>query len=453
MSRRYWLAIVLVTLLFTARPRPTRAQGTIECNADFPSGWTVVTGSVSGTNIKGAYVTISGDNYSKIEIYQELYPQAVFNVTAAWFMDGFTLEYPGTITVILSKDGVNLAQRTITRWPFVGAGSWFDPDVFQFSGEIADKVTITISRRIGLFPGDTYIHVYEVCSSPAITATPSPTFEIIPDTPTPEPDTPTPTLTATATPGPTQTPSTTPSATLTLTPSETLTPSATLTPSETNTPGGPTPTATAPASSTAPASATIHASATTTKQGLGAGNGIFGTIPAPKGCKDPFNPCGVNPFPVPGFATLSLASPTAYRTPTANGTQLQTPVLSGSASPTGTAVATATGTEISGIIELATQVAGIPEGFRDPPVFTDAAGDPIDLRNAIHLLGNSIGQFFGFLRSLNTLFSILGRAGALLAFMLLDVAIILLLRVLLFAVPVILALLRWLFRALQLIRG
>jgi hypothetical protein len=262
----------------------------------------------------------------------------------------------------------------------------------------------------GASPSNTLaLHVRQICARLVEGTTPTPTSSPPPATGT-------------------QTP--------TITPTATETPTGTLAP--TNTPG---PTDT-PGPSDTPA-----ATGTPVIGGVSAGPAVFATIRPPEGCSDVFNPCGQLPFPVPPFGTIALASPTRLSSATAMGggtaTPFMTPTYYGSPGP-GTPTGTITGTPTPGpgaisvaayatnIVGYATGIAG--QGFGTPVAGFGFDGSTEDIRNSANEIGSNLGIFFGLVRALQTLF--LGRAGTLIAFLLLAVVFIVLVKIFTFLLPV-----------------
>lgn len=169
-----------------------------------------------------------------------------------------------------------------------------------------------------------------------------------------------------------------------------------------------------------------------------------------------FNPCGQLPFPVPNFGTIALASPTRLSSATASGggTPFQTPTLLGTpgpGTPTGTATGTLTpGPGVEGIAAIATGAIGystaLAGGIGTPIPGFGFDGSSEDIRNSANEIGANIGIFFGLLKALQTLF--LGRAGTLIAFLLLAVVFIALVKIFTFIMPILVAILHFIIKLL-----
>ncbi len=241
--------------------------------------------------------------------------------------------------------------------------------------------------------------------------------------PTPVPGTPgtntptmtrTPTRTATATPMPTSTRTPTPTATpLTHTPTP-FTHTPTLSPSDTPAP-----------------SATIISTLD------------HGPLPSPvlpeNACADPANPCRTYPQIV--FPTLSIQMPAPIGTVSYTLTPLPSMTSranSSTAQPTGVVIAA----------DIGTQVALLPAqiGLEATHVLRDALGTPVDTGNTVYQLGSSVGATFGLFRQFAAYGTGIGRSGDILVVLIALIAFNLLIRFILFAIPIVRMLLTMIIR-------
>lgn len=411
-------------------PRAAQAQGgCYDYSTSFPSGWTVTEGSAYGSPVfvHGASGTLPNSTPGKIAGAQFGFTpeRAFWSIAAGWLYTGpLDISLPH-IHISFYRAGAEVAVRDYDVRPPI-FNSWQIFTVDNLGGLVADTIKIQAWHALEGHPADQIsIAMYPqiICSGPVTTATPSPTF--VPET-----------RTATPSVTPTDYISPTPSDTVTLTPS--WTPSLTLT-GATGTPG---PTYTSFPTSTATA--------------VQAGGEIFFTPQGPRTCGDIFNPCQALPFPVPPLETIELPSPTRINSVTPGGGFL-TPTASptgwtGGATSTGTITGTATGTGAPWqptVDMYSTQAAGAAGLVGTPGTMNDPNGVPGDVFNAANEIGSYIGGFWGFLRAIQSFF--LGRAGTIIAFLILVALYIVLLKLLLFILPIMLALFRWLLQILELL--
>lgn len=425
------LAIALLFGLLLPASGPVLAQDQqCEAQPSFPSGWTVTHGNTSGNAVFGTHGTLPdgvGSNEGLVVSVEKSYGD-----TRAWSTIQFDYEFfiglntnPLVASFTVYNGGVAVANRTLRTAPITASG-WTTGVNVTFNGEVGDTLKVDLYHFTD--DGQIGLRVNAACTYAVVTVTPS----VLP------------TSTDTATPSNTPTPS------LTITPSPTTgpspTPTYTLTPTLTVTPGGPTVTPIPPSATGAPITP-----ATSTLQGLVAGGNIFSTIPAPKGCASGLaNSCGELPFAVPGFATLNFASPTRLPSNTpGGGFQSLTP---GAGTPTGT-LATATsgpsptgtmGNSENALSAFATRVVAGRTMVAFNATLTGPDGNLIDIRNSGHEIGASIGGFFGEVRGLQSLF--LGRAGQLIAFLLLCAGFVIIVKLTVFTIQVLLGLTKWLTR-------
>lgn len=409
------LILVLILCLAILPIVGARAQQSCTYYSDtFPTGWNILSGATEGNYVVGGSAVLVDSTPIKSARVYKAFSTSQFSQIGLYFGFWGAGSTTTTVSATLYRSNTAIATRTIVNDSSVHAG-WFDPLILDFNGETGDGLQVWVYHPISGIRTDVALSMNVVCFGQVTTATPSPTIPI-------ETDTPTPTNTLTPTP-PTNTP----------TPSHTAT--ASNTPTASYTPGGPTVTL-APSGTPAP----------TQRPGISSGGGLFASAPAPRGCADPFNPCGAMPFPVPPFATINLPSPTANPSITARatstiiGTSTPGPTTTGTPSPSATGTYT---TQESSVVSFATQIGGIAVSVNSTAVVfgSGGAGDPVDLRNGANEIGSYIGEFWGFTRAIQGLF--LGRTGTLLAFLLLVGAFIVVVKVLVFIVPILLAIIRW----------
>jgi len=120
-----------------------------------------------------------------------------------------------------------------------------------------------------------------------------------------------------------------------------------------------------------------------------------------------------------------------------------------SATTTGTA-GPGTGTptlQANGIAQVATQISNASFNMLQiTPSFNDINGDPVDVANGANQIGANIGEFFGFIRSLGSLF--LGRAGTILAILFLCFVVVMLVRGFVVIYAMITAAVKWILKVI-----
>ncbi len=399
------IAVILtIALIFVAvaisYPEPATAQGNACVQlANFPASWTITQGTTVSDAVFAAEGTYTGitSNYLDIDL-SGLTPVKIASLTFQFSYSGFGDEYSTDVGIEVKSGGsqVGLYQEGFN--PLLGTGSW-SQFVATFPNALAaDEIhVVAVHNATGQHGGNPIgIKITGYCYDPSqsITATPQPSA-------TPQP---TSTPLPTETPLPSDTPSHTPIPTNTPNGSETAGPSPTLEPSLTPGP-----------------SRTPVLSPTAGGVGSGFGGGKFQTVPAPGACGDSAdNPCGVLPFQPPVFSTLGLQGPTSISPytplPTMTG-------VVGGAGATVVAMATGLNSSVNGVIAASTFT------------ISDAQGTPVSLPSAASDMGSKLGDFFGLIRSVAGLN--LGKSGVIVAFVLLALAFVLILRIIGFAVKVI----------------
>jgi hypothetical protein len=428
-TRRYIaLAVCLLLILVLAMPQgvvfadqPTpftdERYGTcwnVHSNADdieFPEGFDIQVGTIDGSIVRSE---LDSGNQSIVAVWE-------FDSGTFWNVTHLIYDYYYGGTRDLEQKFATVEALIVNGSATVGAKitQLNEPTTFWqeqfpvFTGTLpkANKVVWRLEHPTdGTAPNNQLaLHVRQICARLVEGTTPTPT-----SSPPPATGTQTPTITPTATD----------------TPTGTLAP--TNTPGPTDTPGP---------------SDTPAATGTPVIGGLAAGPAVFATIRPPQGCSDIYNPCGQLPFPVPPFGTIALPSPTRLLTATSaiggTATPFMTPTYYGSPGP-GTPTGTITGTPTPGpgaisvaayatnIVGYATGIAG--QGFGTPVAGFGFDGTTEDIRNSANEIGSNLGIFFGLVRALQTLF--LGRAGTLIAFLLLAVVFIVLVKIFTFLLPV-----------------
>jgi len=421
----YRIGAILLLIALLATGLTARAQDVVcEAQPDFPSGWTVTTGNTSGNAVFGETATLpdgSSDSGLVVSVEKD------YGATRSFGTIQFDYEFfialnvnPIVASFTVYNNGSAVANRTIRSAPLSSSG-WTTGVNVDLGGAIGDTLKVDLyhfssSGQIGL-------RVNAACTFAVVTVTPS----VLPS------------YTNTATPSSTFTPSPTTG------PSPTHTPS--YTPTLTVTPGGPSVTPIPSTSTSAPSTP-----ATSTLQGYVFGGDILGTVPAPKGCGGTYSACGELPFPVPGFATINFASPTRLPSNTPGG-GFHTPTP-GAGTPTGTLATATSGPSPTGtltgnensISAYATRIAAGRTIVAFNATITGPDGSLTDLRNSGHEIGSSIGYFFGGVRNLRNVF--LGRAGQLIAFLLLCAAFVIIVKITIFTLQIMLGILKWIARIL-----
>ncbi|MCE7947211.1 MAG: hypothetical protein DYG88_07255 [Chloroflexi bacterium CFX4] len=290
--------------------------------------------------------------------------------------------------------------------------SWWAGQVFMPPQDVSDIVnTVIITARVlpaSVPPGGAFIGIAltQICFLQQMNPTPTPILY----TPFPRTTTPTASSTPTRSVTPTSMPTYTPTQTLTFTPvthtaTASLTPSITLTASET-VPPSETPISTLPSE----------------------------PVPSPQlpqnACADPDNPCAI--FPEPVFPTVALVMPTLVGT--VNYTLSPLPSMTAVGTPSGQTTAVAIE-----LMEVATQVGLLQAelGMEATRILLDAQGTPVDVANAAYTFGGSIGGFFGIVRQFSEHGTGIGRTGDILLVIIALIAFNLLVRLLLFAIPIV----------------
>lgn len=433
--KRIAFALVITLLLLAAlaiHPHPVLAQDDWICQTtNATDGWAIHSGNLRSEDgvVIGTNATLTdGTPIKSARIYKYFGGTKRLGFVAVnWLYQGIGTG-DAILAVTLYSGNTPITTRKVVRSPALSL-TWFPLEYIYFNFEEGDSILIWAYHQRNGSITQIALRPEAVCWQPLATATPSATIPIETDTPTPSP---------------------TPTG---FTPSPTFTPSNTPTPSPTVTPGGPTLT---PNPSVTP----------TLLPGVAAGG--YATVPPPQACTDP----GVcSAFPVPAFPTLNLPSPTTLPSTTARATAtlafqtatLATGTATGTATgfptfgtstytaptPTGT-LPTATLTSGESSVEgFATEVGNMVAGISLTPQFDGGKG-AVDIRNSANEIGSYIGQFWGFVRAIQGLF--LGRAGLLLAFLLLLMAFIMTVRFICLAIPIVLALIRWIMRIINLFK-
>lgn len=304
--------------------------------------------------------------------------------------------------------------------------SWWVGKVFMPPYDVSDTInTVIIAARVlpaSVPPGGVFIGIalVEICFLQQMNPTPTPIFYTpfpltasrtpIPYTPFPRTATPTASSTPTRSVTPTSMPTHTPTQTLTFTPvthtaTVSLTPSITLTASET-VPSSEAPISTLPSE----------------------------PVPSPQlpqnACTDLDNPCAI--FPQPVFPTVALSVPTNVGT--VNYTLTPLPSITS----VGTAVGQVTAVPVA-LAEAATQVNLMRTelGMEATRILLDAQGTPVDIANTAYTFGGNIGGFFGIVRQFADHGTGIGRTGDILLVIIALIAFNLLVRLIIFAIPIV----------------
>jgi hypothetical protein len=146
-------------------------------------------------------------------------------------------------------------------------------------------------------------------------------------------------------------------------------------------------------------------------------------------CADPDRPC--DRFPQPVFPTLALDLPTPV--PRANYTLTPLPSM------TRAADAPANTTPVVIAADIGTQVALLPAqiGLEATHALRDARGTPVDTGNTVYQLGSSVGATFGLFRQFAAYGTGIGRSGDILVVLIALIAFNLLIRFILFIIPIV----------------
>jgi hypothetical protein len=332
-------ATLALTLLASLLATPAAAQTGVFCSDQstlFPytsHGWTIQQGNQSGNEVR-SNAPLSGVVSVRYRLggNSEL-PISAYSVRVQVYR---TNPFPDPPVLTIAASNLDLGTyRVVARRYWTTTLAWQEMQLYLQPISIGPTYYLFFETTAS--PLDQVaIRVIEVCASSQVditatstgTLTPSPTVTTPPITATPT-DTPIPTDTPTPTTGPSPTP-------------------------------GPTSTAPPPTGTALPGPAISTRS-------------VFRTIPAPSSCNDPFNPCGVNPFPRIDMPTLAIASPQPYTPyPTYSGPSTFAPfstptgVSAGTGTPSGTGTGTPSGTGTPGLANLgnlAGTLAAQPTGF------------------------------------------------------------------------------------------
>lgn len=407
------LAIFVGTIIVA--PKPAKALVCFDySNALFP-GWRIVYGGdvrseffdgVTRQVVDGAPITFSdGDPGSRVQLEYLFEPREVTSVTVFFsYAYGITLPDPHELGALVFYDYgggnvINIVYDKYLRGSEIYGTQWF-----RFNTAVsANGILITFDQRgvPGLEPNPFIaLGINEICFNQQL---------------------PTPTIDATFIPS-TRTPTMTPSITLTRTPTLTLTPSETFTPTPTYTLGGPTVTETMTPSGTFTAGPTFASSLT--------GREIPTVVEGDTHCLDFANPC--NPIGPPVFPKIDLPSPTGIAM-LSSLTAL--PSMTARAGTGGTPAGTVTpGTPGPSIGYAATSISQMIGAFDGTPYYSNAEGTPVAGPQGIYEAGAAMGSLFGLARGLTT--AELGRVGTLLTFLIAIIALNLLIRFGVFALPI-----------------
>jgi hypothetical protein len=402
------LILILLSLPLLGQTITAKAQANPVCYTynDFPVGWTILAGTDTISNgihvitgVAGGVTTEYGYSMGAAVKLDLPYVARVYSIGLYYYYAGEEyapnqIVYPGLLKVIPYRDNAAIGNygRAMTAWP-----DWrqFDNVIY---GEPSDTLTVSVSHSMGgAFPeNQVALKVYSVCLIAELPPTATPNLFASPTT--------------------TTTPSITPSLTSTLTNTPiTDTPTPSITPTDTTT----------PATATAQASATFDMTLV---------SGAFYTPKPPDDtCTDILNPCPI--LPVPNWGSINLPSPTAI------------PII---VAVTGTPMATFTvvaaySTQVSDydLRPLASKAAEINTSAETVETLQllDADGTPVgDAVNTIHSMGQTMAIPFNLLRSMQE--ADIGHWWALFVFLLLLLAFNILIRISIFFVPIVIAILR-----------
>jgi len=405
-------AIALSAFVLAPGPRPARAQAPDCSSQGFPappSGWRVITGSLTGSNIlSGTGTPIGGGSEALIDVNFSGFsnPKYIYSVTFTWYGLPSVDQSVGRVTTILSaaasghpgdtnQESDNVLSTTFLSW---------QTTTFYFTGQPADQIELTIANPLS--SAFITLGMVRICTTDAIPLTPTGT----------------------------STPSTTPSPTSGPTSTATSTPTPTFTPSPSDTPGS------VGGMTVTPSLTPILASTLVGGQTMSVDSKMFATVEGPKQCKDAFNPCGALPFPVPPMATINLPSPTALPV-----TPFITPGAFGTPTGTVTIAPTVLTTDQAALVQFATNAQGAAQvvavttpGLTGPT--GSGPGGLADAANSANQIGAYVGNAFGIVRSVQGFF--IGKTGAVILFLLLVVLFIVLIRLIVFAIPIIIGFFR-----------
>lgn len=407
--RRLLLIFACVALLIPLSiPQRASAQGL--CLRGWPTNWAtfgefvwlndplipetnplkrMLRGSLTSSG--GQDVILASASYS-VETWHGL--RGIRSISISWLHSGMP-----DISAI-AETAIYLQRRNQVRdaWSTISAPNtgWMQHTVY-FPDIVIDTITIVSRLPTSNFLWTLGFIVDEVCFYPAnVDASPTPLF------------TNTPTVTASVTTSPTHT----------------------MTPTETPTGTLPTPSDTPVITATSP-----PLDLPTMDSG-----GFRTPLPPDQECADIREGCVL--WPVPRPPTIVLPSPTIL--PPQN---TLTPIA------TYTFIPTSSGPDDSSDMlppALATNLAG-GLGMGATRIVLGADGDPADIRNAGHEIGANIGSLWAFVRMLQGVD--LGRVGQILAFLILLIAFNLMIRFLLFIIPIVFAFFRLLLQIGQAVTG
>jgi len=415
-------AILLSWLVILPGPRPARAQAPLCSSYGFPaspSGWNIITGSLTGSNIlSGTGTPIGGGSQALLDLnFNGLGAvKYIYSVSFTWYQTPSTYTSIGRVVTILSAAGSGSPGDTNQESNYVLSNTFFtwQTTTFSFTSLPADEIELILGNA----STSTFITLgmVRICTVDAVTVTPTAS----------------------------DTPSTTPTPTTGATPTPTFTPSNTPTPTPSNTPvsvGGFTVT---------PSLTPILKSTLVGGSPMAISKNMFATVEGPHQCKDAFNPCGALPFPVPPMATINLPSPT-----TLPSTPFITPGFFGTPTGTSTAGPTMLTTDQAALVQFATNAQGAANvviistpGLNGPP--GSGSGGIADAANSANQIGAYIGDAFGIVRSVQGFF--IGKTGAVILFLLLVVLFIVLVRLIVFAIPIIIVFFRLIAQVVAAIR-
>lgn len=400
-------SLLLGLLSVAVAPRPARAQG-VTCNSYFfpqsTGGWTITNGTDMGDGTVQSTVTElpGGGTGALIDLNVDLAgPIYLYSVKFNWYTTVLSQWTYGNVQAIYNGE-VLRSLNAIESQPF----SWQDA-TFYFESPVVNNLHFVLSNATSP-TGFTVITMaaVQICGGSAYTLTPTPTDTFTPS-PTPV-NSPTPTYTPTITHTPTS---------------------------------GPSPTA----SNTIPPKIETGNSATP--------KSIFATVPPPQQCADFFNPCGPIPWDPIFFPTITLPSVTpVVATPLLpTGTLIGTPTPA--ATNTGTVTPetpTATPTFNGGQGQIATFVSDGENASNQlvaTPGLFDPSGPLATLPDSANQVGQHIGDFFGIVRAVQGFF--LGKTGTIIFFLLLILLYVIMVRLILFALPIIIKIFDLLLQLIQ----
>lgn len=423
--RRLFVALlaILGSLSITYRVHGQSQSCTAYTNFGTLSPWTVIHGFDAGSGSENHSAVSNSSSLTVVNSINSVFAQIALaglpsgtqpiSITFQWLHDSDDIvQTPARILAIATSSGYSVASAEMSP----NAEGAFHTDTLYFTQQVeADGIDIGISHAFDGSNPTVAIAVTQLCFVSTATQTPPPSD------------------TSTSTPLPTTTPT------------QSNTPAVSFTPSDTAT-SGPSPTA-SPSLTPGPT--------LTATSGLNTGGtALFATVPPPSNCNDPVHPCGANPYPVPGFPPLNLPSPPPVTPNNLNPSEtLRSPITGtpgGTGTPgTGTPGATTTpGDGENAISAFATNAKSASDALPgDPGLTDDNNGGVLTLRDSANEIGAAAGSFFAIIRAIQGFF--LGKTGAIIAFGLLIVGFIFLVRFILFAVPIIITIFRLVIAVVQ----